>query len=164
MSQDNRLLPVSAALDRSIDRSLADIAQSKPYGVSALEPTGIRDYWFVVLKRKWLILSLVLVVTSLVTIQMFRVPSIYEGETTIKIEPKPRSVLQTKEIVINTQSDPNFWGTQLKLLENPELARQVVLNLDLQHNPAFFGGQAQGGIFASLRRIFSRQQKPGAVS
>lgn len=157
LSQDNRLLPVSA-LDRGLDRPLADLTQSKPYGLSATEPTTLRDYLFVVLKRKWLILSLVLVVTSLVTIQMFRQPSIYEGETTIRIEPKPTSVLQTKEIVINAQSDPNFWGTQLKLLENPALARQVVLTLDLQNNPAFFGGQAQGGIFSSMRRMFSRQK------
>jgi uncharacterized protein involved in exopolysaccharide biosynthesis len=152
MSQDNRLLPVSA-LDRSIDRPLADFTQAKPYGVSGAEPTTIRDYLFVVLKRKWLILSLVLVVTSLVTIQAFRAPSIYAGETTIRIEEKPPNVLQTKEIVITGQSDPNFWGTQLKLLENPALARQVVLTLDLQHNPAFFGGQTQGGVFSSLRRI-----------
>jgi succinoglycan biosynthesis transport protein ExoP len=154
MSSDNRLVPVSP-LDRHLDRPLADITQPKPYGVSALEPTTFRDYLFVVLKRKWLILSLVLAVTSLVTIQMFRSPSIYEGEATIRIEPKPRSVLQTKDIVINAQSDPAFWGTQLKLLQNPALARQVVLTLDLQNNPAFFGGQSQGGIFASLRRIFS---------
>jgi len=127
--------------------------------VSALEPTTFRDYLFVVLKRKWLILSLVLAVTSLVTIQMFRSPSIYEGETTIRIEPKPRSVLQTKDIVINAQSDPAFWGTQLKLLENPALARQVVLTLDLQNNPTFFGGQNQGGIFSSLRRIFSAPKR-----
>lgn len=158
MSQDNRLLPVSA-LDRSLDRPLADFAQPKPYGISAAEPATLRDYLFVVLKRKWLILTLVLVVTSLVTIQAFRSPSIFEGETTIRIEQKPMSVLQTKEIVINGQGDPNFWGTQLKLLQNPALARQVVLTLDLQHNPAFFGGQAQGGIFTSLRRIFSKPQR-----
>lgn len=157
VSQDNRLMPVSP-LDRSLDRPLSDLTQTKGYGPAATEPTTIRDYLFVVLKRKWLILSLVLVVTSLVTIQMFRQPSIYEGETTIKIEPKPRNVLQTKEIVINAQSDPNFWGTQLKLLENPALARQVVLTLDLQNNPAFFGGQSQGGIFSSLRKIFSGQR------
>jgi capsular exopolysaccharide synthesis family protein len=155
MSQDNRFLPVSA-LDRSIDRPLADFTQSKPYGTSGLEPTTFRDYLFVVLKRKWLILSLVLVVTSLVTIQAFRSPSIYAGETTIRIEQKAPNVLQTKEIVITGQGDPNFWGTQLKLLENPALARQVVLTLDLQHNPAFFGGQTQGGFFSSLRRIFSK--------
>ena len=158
MSQDNRLLPVSA-LDRSIDRPLADFARSKPYGTSDLEPTAFRDYLFVILKRKWLILSLVLVVTSLVTIQAFRSPSIYEGETTIRIEQKAPNVLQTKDIVITGQTDPNFWGTQLKLLENPALARQVVLTLDLQHNPAFFGGQTQGGFFSSLRRIFSKPKK-----
>ena len=158
MSQDNRLLPMPA-IERGLDRPLSDIAQAKPYGVSATEPTNIRDYLFVVLKRKWLILSLVLVITSLVTIQMSRQPSIYEGRTTIRIEPKARSVLQTKDLVINSGTDPNFWGTQLKLLENNSLARQVVLTLDLQHNPNFFGGQAQGGIFASLRRAFSRDKK-----
>jgi succinoglycan biosynthesis transport protein ExoP len=162
MSQDNRLLPVSA-LDRSIDRPLSELAQAKPYGVSGTEPATLRDYLFVILKRKWLILSLVLVVTSVVTIQSFRAPSIYQGETTIRIEQKPMSVLQTKEIVITGQSDPNFWGTQLKLLENPALARQVVLTLDLQHNATFFGGQAQGGIFTSIRRIFSKQKKSSEV-
>src|ERR1700716_2363111 len=161
MSQDNRLIPVSG-VDRSLDRPLSDIAQAKPYGVSATEPTNLRDYLFVVLKRKWLVLSLVLVITSLVTIQMFRQPSIYQGETTIRIEPKPKSVLQTKELVINSGTDPNFWGTQLKLLENNSLARQVVLTLDLQHNPNFFGGQSQGGIFSSLRRAFSREKKTSA--
>jgi capsular exopolysaccharide synthesis family protein len=163
MSQDNRLLPVSA-LDRSIDRPLSDFVQSKPYGVSGSEPNTIRDYLFVVLKRKWLILSLVLVITSLVTIQAFRAPSIYAGETTIRIEQKAPNVLQTKELVIAGQTDPNFWGTQLKLLENPALARQVVLTLDLQHNPAFFGGQAQEGVFTSLRRIFSKKKKANESS
>jgi capsular exopolysaccharide synthesis family protein len=157
MSQENRLLPVSA-LDRGIDRPLSDLAQPKPYGVST-EPAGIRDYFFVLLKRKWLILSLVLVITSLVTIQSFRAPSIYEGKTTIRIEQKPMNVLQTEKIVINAPSDPTFWGTQLKLLENPALARQVVLTLDLQNNPAFFGGQPQGGVFASLRKIFSKPKR-----
>src|SRR6266550_1673401 len=158
MAQDNRLMPVGA-LDHSIDRPLADLVPAKPYGTSGTEPSTLRDYLFIVLKRKWLILSLVLVITSLVTIQSFRAPSIYEGETTIRIEQKPMSVLQTKEVVITGQNDPNFWGTQLKLLENPALARQVVMTLDLQHNPAFFGGQTQGGVFSSLRRIFSKPKK-----
>src|ERR1700730_6838107 len=158
ITQDNRLLPVTA-LDRSLDRPLTDLAQNKPYGVSGTEPATIRDYLLVVLKRKWLILSLVLVVTSLVTIQAFRAPSIYQGETTIRIEQRPMNVLRTKDIVINGQGDANFWGTQLKLLQNPALARQVVLTLDLQHNQAFFGGQGQGGVFASLRRVFSKSKK-----
>src|SRR6266699_698471 len=160
MSQDNRLIPVSA-IERGLDRPLSDLAPAKPYGTLVTE-TNIKDYLYVVLKRKWLILSLTLVVTSLVTIQMFRQPSIYQAETTIRIEPKPRSVLQTKELVINGGADSTFWGTQLKRLENNSLARQVVLTLDLQHNPNFFGGQSQGGVFSSLRRVFSREKKAAA--
>ncbi|MEK6281567.1 MAG: polysaccharide biosynthesis tyrosine autokinase [Acidobacteriota bacterium] len=162
VTQDNRLIP--ASLERGLDRPLGDLA-TKPYGVAAGSPTNIRDYLFVILKRKWLILSLTLVVTSLVTIQMFRTPSIYQGETMIRIDPKPRSVLQTKEIVINNSAnDPTFLGTQLKLLQNPALARQVVLTLDLQNNPNFLGNQAQGGFFTSLRKIFSRETKARPAS
>lgn len=157
VSQDNRLIPVGA-VDRRIDRPLADLSQAKPYGTSGTEPATIRDYLSIVLKRKWLILSLVLVITSLVTIQSFRAPSVYEGETTIRIEQRPMSVLQTSGMVLSSENE-NFWNTQLKLLENPALARQVVMTLDLQHNSAFFGGQAQGGVFASLRRIFSSKPK-----
>ena len=158
MAQDNHLIPV-ASMDRSLDRPLSELTQSKPYGVSGMEPATVKDYFFVVLKRKWLILSLVLVVTSLVAIQSFRSPSIYQGETTIRIEQRQPNVLQTDKIIINGQTDPNFWGTQLKLLQNPALARQVVLTLDLPHNQAFFGVESQSGFFDSVRRLFSSKEK-----
>src|SRR5215216_3853088 len=157
--QDNRLVPVG--LDRGLDRPLTDLMASKPYGVTA-EPGSLKDYLFVILKRKWLILSLVLVITSLVAIQSFRAPSIYEGETVIRIQQKQPNILQSDKLIINGQNDPNFWGTQLKLLQNPALARQVVLTLDLPHNPSFFGGQSQKGIFDALRRMFSSPAKPSA--
>src|SRR6185503_3571681 len=51
------------------------------------------------------------------------------------------------------------WGTQLKLLQNPSLARQVVLTLDLTNKPAFLGGQANSTVFSSLKRIFSGDKK-----
>jgi capsular exopolysaccharide synthesis family protein len=158
MSQDNRLMPMPA-VDRGLDRPLSDIGQVRSYGPAATEPNQLRDYLFVVLKRKWLIISLCLVVTSLVAVQMFRQPSIYEAEATIRIEQRTQNVLQTKDFVLNSQPDANFWGTQIKLLQSPALARQVALSLDLQHNPNFFG-QAQGGIFTALRRMVSGEKKP----
>ncbi len=159
MTQDERLVPAG----RRVDNTLAELTQAKPYGKydrysSPPAETNVREYLYVILKRKWLILSLLLVVTSLVTIQVYRQPSIYEAGTTIRIEQKPAPVLATGQVVINAPADPSFWGTQLKLLQNPLLARQVVLSLDLQHNPAFLGGQAQSSVFASLKRIFSREQ------
>lgn len=159
MTHDERLVP--ARDGRDLDRSLADLTHTKPYGKygTTASEINLKEYVFVVLKRKWLIMSLVLVITSLATIQAYREPSVFEGATTIKIEQKTQSILQSGSggIVIG-QNDPNFWGTQLKLLQNPTLARQVVLTLDLQHNPKFFGPQGQSTIFASLKRIFSQER------
>jgi len=163
MSQDNRLMSIPA-VERSLDRPLNDLGPIRSYGPAATEPNQLRDYLFIVLKRKWLILSLSLVVTSLVAVQMFRQPSIYEAEATIRIEQRAKNVLQTKDFVLNAQPDANFWGTQIKLLQSPALARQVALSLDLQHNPTFFGTQAQGGIFSALRRMVTGDKRPTAVS
>ena len=161
MSQDNRLISMPA-VDRSLERPLTDMGALRSYGPAASEPNQLRDYLFIVLKRKWLILSLCLVVTSLVAVQMFRQPSIYEAEATIRIEQRAKNVLQTKDFVLNAQPDANFWGTQIKLLQSPALARQVALSLDLQHNPTFFGSQAQGGIFVALKRMVSGEKRPQA--
>jgi capsular exopolysaccharide synthesis family protein len=158
MTQDEHLVPTRSGRDPG--RSLADLTQSKGYGgrygVPASE-TNIKEYLFVIAKRKWLIMSLLLIITSLATVQAYREPSVYEGATQIKIEQKRPGILQSGNgggIVIG-QNDPNAWGTQLKLLANETLARKVVLKLDLQHNPTFFGPQGQSTIFASLKRIFS---------
>src|SRR5438445_1154266 len=165
MTKDEHLIPVRPG--PGVNTTLAEITQARAYEkygkYGAPSENHFRDYLFVVLKRKWLILSLVLVVTSLVTIQMFRLPSIYEGDTVIRIEPKTQSVLRNKELVIS-QADPNFWGTQLKLLENPVLAREVVLTLDLMHNPTFMNPQNEPGFFSSLRRMFSRDKTSGKSS
>src|SRR4030095_9651390 len=99
MSQDNHLMPIPAGGERGLDRPLSDMNQVRSYGPAATEPNQLRDYLFVVLKRKWLIISLCFVVTSLVAVQMFRQPSIYEAEATIRIEQRTQNVLQTKDFV-----------------------------------------------------------------
>lgn len=163
MTQDERLVPAQSG--RGLDGTLADLTRGKTYNKYGTYGTheseaNLKQYLFVILKRKWLIMSLVLIITSLATIQAYREPNTYQGATTMKIEQKQPSILQSGAnggIVIG-KNDPNFWGTQLKLLQNPSLARQVVLTLDLQHNPAFFGGRAQSGVFDSLKRIFARDK------
>src|ERR1041384_7029597 len=161
MTHDEHLVP--ARTGRDLDATLADLTQSKPYANkysrygSAPADTNIKQYLFIVLKRKWLILSLMLVITSLATIQAYRDPSTYQGTTMIRIEGRSPGVLSTGtgSVLVASQPDPNFWGTQLRLLRNPSLARQVVLKLDLPHNPKFISGQAQSSVFGSLKRIFA---------
>jgi succinoglycan biosynthesis transport protein ExoP len=167
MSQDNRLLPLPA---ETLDRPLRELAAPQPV-VTALapEPAHLRHYVALVLKRKWLILSLMVVITSLVTIQMYRLPSIYEATTQIQIEQKSRNPLATGRggIIEIRSSDPNYWNTQLQKLKTQKLARQVILRLDLQNNPSFLGTAQGTGVIGGLRRLITRekakpQQQPGS--
>src|SRR5215212_2710316 len=166
MSQENRLMPLSS---ETLDRPLRDLAAAPvpvpAAAVSASEPAHLREYLAVVLKRKWLILSLVVVVSSLVAIQMYRTPSIYEASTQIQIEQKPRSVVSTTrggESVTIRGNDPNYWNTQLQKLKTQKLARQVIMRLDLKNNPNFLTPAHRGtGIIAGLRRVFTGYKAPG---
>src|SRR5688572_20226498 len=169
MSQDNRLLPLSS---ETLDRPLRDLAgppavAAPPPPISAsAEPAHLREYFAVVLKRKWLILSLMVVVTSLVAIQMYRLPSVYEASMQIQIEQRSRSVLTTGragDLVIRA-NDPNYWNTQLAKLRTQKLARQVITRLDLQNNPAFLGANRGTGVIAGLRRIITREKPKEAAA
>jgi succinoglycan biosynthesis transport protein ExoP len=170
MSQDNRLLPLPS---EPLERPMRDLAAPVPVPAASTEQPHLREYLAVVLKRKWLILSLVVIVTSLVTIQMYRMPSTYEASTQIQIEQKSKGVLQTGRgggIEIRN-ADPNYWNTQLQKLKTQKLARQIILRLDLQNNPAFLGPPHGTGVIAGLRRLVSgdkmrtpaQEQNNGAV-
>jgi capsular exopolysaccharide synthesis family protein len=143
----------------TLDRPLRNLAQPVPVIGHTADSAHLREYLAVILKRKWLILTLAIVATSLTAIQMYRLPNIYEAVVEIVIEQKTRNVLQTQGLIVREQRDPAFWSTQLKLLENPLLARQVILLLDLQSNPDFLGGQAAPSIVSSVRRVFSRRPR-----
>ncbi|MDT4897078.1 MAG: polysaccharide biosynthesis transport protein [Acidobacteriota bacterium] len=136
MPQDQRLTHSS----NELDTSFSDLSPRMPVVENiSREQAGLREYLDILLKRKWLIAGIVAITTLLVALYMYRLPSIYEAQTTIRIEPKNESFLRSKDIVINTGSDPAYRQTQLRLLENPQLMRQLVLTLDLLHHPEFRG-------------------------
>ena len=161
MFADNRL---SALARDDSNRALQEQPQP-PLASNDLfsEQKDLRGYLALVYRRKWMIISIVVIVTTLVAVYMYRLPSVYEAETTIRIENKSESFLRAKDIVINTANDPLYRRTQLKLLENPMLARRVILALDLHHNPAFLGMRARSGIFSSLEGVLSREKTPAAA-
>ena len=171
MMQDNRLMPLPNVPERGLDRPLSELAQ-KPYryyGATSADNTHLRDYFRIVTKRKWIILTLLVTATALATLYMYRQPSIYEATTTLQIEAKKDSVLKTGKdggLVINTNTkDPAYVNTQLRLLQSPALARQVILTLGLQNDPNFLGGAGQAGLTNSLRRLLAREPKtPGSAA
>ncbi|MDT5062842.1 MAG: polysaccharide biosynthesis transport protein [Acidobacteriota bacterium] len=156
MPQDQRLMP---PYNDKLDYPLSDISQR----ISAAEALprqqdDLREYLDAILKRKWAIAGLALITTFLVALYMYRLPSVYEAQTTIRIEPKNESYLRSKDIVINTASDPVYRQTQLKLLENPQLMRQLALTLDLPHNPEFLAPSSTSSLLSARRQTLPTNQ------
>jgi hypothetical protein len=91
MTHDERLVP--ARDGRDLDRSLAELTQAKPYGRYGNTSTdlNLREYLYVVLQRKWLIASMVLVITSLATIQAYREPSISKAPPRLRSNKRRRA-------------------------------------------------------------------------
>ena len=164
MVKDERLIPLPADL-KKLSVATADIptTYAPVYDNDAFveKRRSIREYLNVVLKRKWMILAIVIIVTVSTAIYMYRLPSQYAAQTEISIE--PRKPKQSKEISINFGSNDNIYrNTQLKLIQSPELMRDVVISLGLHRNPAILQEQTGGGFFGRVITALTGAKPSGA--
>jgi polysaccharide biosynthesis transport protein len=139
MAKDDRLLPLPTGVELPVSTT-HDIPAGYPPGYDE-DPFGekrsLREYFNVVYKRLWLIITLAVVVTSAVAFYMFRLPTEYEASSQIRIEQKKPKQTSKDAININFGFDPNYWNTQVKLIQNPDIMREVVASLGLQRDPTF---------------------------
>lgn len=97
------------------------------------------DYWEIILKRRWLVLTCALVVFTTVAIGTLKEKPIYEGKVLLEIDPEPPSVVNFKEVVSVGQGGDfeSYQDTQFKIIESRTLAERVVKDLKLYENPEF---------------------------
>lgn len=145
MKESNKLAPRDqemSALDRPIDAT----PHSYNYGVdpNAENEIHLMDYWRAIRKRLWLVIGLMLLVTTLATIYMARKPDIYQATARVQVDLENSSSIPGKTpYFVGTPNDPVYFNTQLQILTSSGLARRVVKTLDLEHNPDFFKGQTK---------------------
>lgn len=159
MEKDQRLtpLPNTVAADLQTTNQDYPAAYAPFYDDETFdEKRSIRQYFHIVYKRLPIILALTILTTAAAAFYMYRQSSIYEASTEIIIEPrKPRA--QSKEININFNNDINYNNTQLQLLKNPDLMRDVMIELGLHRQPNLFANQNKG-MLATFRSIFSSEK------
>lgn len=160
MFQGNTPLLPSSTSNKLQQARLLDNKYDDDYARPYQRPRELLDYLSIVLKRKWLILTLVLVGTTIAALYVAQQPAIYEATTVIRIEQQTNNILQTKEVFYTFRS-PEYWNTQIQSLRNQHLMFQVAAMLDLPHNRSFLAEPTDRGIVAALRRLTSRG-KPAA--
>ncbi len=158
MEKDERLLPLPNAGNLQTPKEDYPANYAPLYDDDTIEQKrSIVEYLNIVYKRLPIILAMTVITTVVVAFYMYRQPSIYEAKTEMVIEPrKPKATQQT--VIINQGNDVNYYNTQLQLLQNPDLMREVVIRLGLHRDPNLFGGQNKS-FLSTLRSTVSGEKE-----
>lgn len=99
------------------------------------------ELWRIVRKRKWLILSLALIVTTVVAIEVYRTKSTFRASAILEIGKDDQAMVKSNNVVINDE-DPIAISmkTDTVILTSPPLLEDVIGKLKLDQNGAFLTG------------------------
>jgi capsular exopolysaccharide synthesis family protein len=134
-----------------------------PYGYGYPEAGGKinpRELWRTVKKRKWLIVVIAIVATTIVTIANFQTKSIYQASTTVEIEKENRTLVRSGDVIIQTDDgadDAYFVAvnmkTKIRVIQSRPLLEDVVATLDLDKNPRFLDVEGKKTIWEAIRSL-----------
>ena len=118
--------------------------------VSPEEFRHLHDYVQIILKRRWVVLTCLLVVFSTVAIGTLKKKPIYEGQVLIEVNPEQPNVLNFKEVLqISSVDVDSYRETQYKVLQSRTLADRVVQTLQLHRNPEFYRNHGLFGLYVT---------------
>src|ERR1041384_2253267 len=114
------------------------------YGYGEEEEDGLhlRELWRTVRKRKWLIVAVAVIVTTLVTIEAYRTKSTYRASAFIELG-KDTPTVRSASTGMVIQDDADLYYPQLTIntnlfrLTSEPLLEDVVIDLRLDKNPKF---------------------------
>ncbi len=158
MENDQRLTPLPVTNDLHPAQIDFSTGYSGSYDDSLENKRSIRQYANIIYKRLPIILAITILTTAAASFYSYRLPSVYQAQTEMIIEPRKPQVTQKDAININFGDDQKYYNTQLQLLQNQELMKRVVVALGLHRDATLLGDQNRG-ILAGLRSLFSGGQK-----
>ena len=110
----------------------------EPYQIAeAEEGPDLRAYWRIIQKRRWTILSILLVTFVLVLIVTIKEKPVYRADTLLEIEKENPNIPTVQELFQLEDVSDNYLETQYKILESETLARRVIDQLHLSQLKEF---------------------------
>src|SRR3990172_13346319 len=107
-----------------------------------LEEEGIApsllDYWRVIQKRRWTILSILVLVVVTVMIGTLKQRPVYQATTVVQIDRESPNILSFQGFVAEMNPyDDSYLETAYKVLQSRSLAYRVINKLNLADSPEF---------------------------
>ena len=95
-------------------------------------------YWRMLVKRRWLIIAVVIVVAGIALIRTLLTPPTFRATVIMQIDPDNVQVMQVQGITpMQGGYDPDFKQTQFELLQSRSLAERVAEDLQLADSNIF---------------------------
>ncbi len=104
----------------------------------------LRDYWHVVLRRRWLALLVLAAIVAAGAVRVLLVTPRYRATAQLLIEQKAPDVLDFEKNPRAAEAWDDFYQTQYRLLQSRLLARKAVLRLGLLQDASFAGALSAG--------------------
>lgn len=119
----------------------------------------LRDYWRTIRKRLWLIIGLVLIVSSISALRQARDPDVFQARARVQVDTESMNPALGASrggayYYDNSYMDPEYFNTQVQILSSPTLLRRVAKTLDLEHNQSFLSRRVDNrSTWQNLKRM-----------
>lgn len=156
-----------------------DLSDAEVY-VEERSLVNLHMVWRTVRKRKWLILIVAVIATSVATVEAFRTKSIYQAVASVEVRKDDPMIVKTADLLVYA-NDTDAMNTYKFMLRSGPLLREVAARLRLHAEPRFLDvtgrksaieavktlvGKLRGGGGSESSRSSAdgdRGAKPGAV-
>ena len=163
MKESTELIPERSEDPRgALERPIAPYPRYDQYAEGTSSGYNrLHEYWRSVRKHIWLVIGILVLVTSLTAVFMQRQPDIYESLSRVQVDLETANnpaigALKGNSIFLNNPlQDPTYFNTQIQILTSAGLLGRVAKTLDLDHNQSFLTPQStqQRSLWGSLKGL-----------
>jgi len=115
------------------------------------EQINLRDYLYVIQKRRWTVITVFTVIVITVAILTFTATPIYEATARLIIDKENPNVVSIQEVMSVDASGSDYYQTQYKIIESRTVAREVIRRLNLNKSEEFFP-KPKDDLISNLKR------------
>jgi succinoglycan biosynthesis transport protein ExoP len=109
------------------------------YAFQEESESHLRDYFRVILKRKWIVITFFLISITTALLGTFLMKPVYRASVTLKIDKENQNVVNFKDVSGDDGSEDASFQTNFKVLKSRSLAKRVIRTMRLDQNPKFSG-------------------------
>jgi capsular exopolysaccharide synthesis family protein len=126
---DRRALPAGDAvtaipLTRALPAVEASLASAQDY-------VSLATYWHTLLKRRWTVATIAIIVTTIVAIVSFKMQPIFKATARVQVESQTPLIQSIEELFQKDTADDTFVQTQIQILKSENLAWRTIEQLQL---------------------------------